>query len=350
VGERRSQRKLSSDEKQKFLDAVIALKNAKYPSGLSKYDWFVKAHVIGGNMGPDTIALPVPPPPPMIMYAHRNPAFFPWHRQFILDFEQALQAIDPSVNLPFWDWTRDDSKKKWLPWGSIWRDSMMGSDGDVDHDDMVMNGRFGSHDPQQPGDFQLNLVTASYKSYLQRHLGRAPAASEPGDQSDWTLPLPDGEDVRDSMTVAAYDADPWDTTPAARDSFRNYQEGWADPLPSGHESSESFHMHNRVHVWVGGSMEPMTSPNDPIFFLHHCNVDRIWAMWQARHPGINYPDRAVVTVLQNGQGLNDPMPPWDGRTDPDRGVIPVVTPKDVLVHTSLGYSYPDWSGPNIGNP
>jgi len=37
---------------------------------------------------------------------------------------------------------------------------------------------------------------------------------------------------------------------------------------------------NRVHVWVGGSMLPMSSPNDPIFMLHHCNVDRIWAKWQ----------------------------------------------------------------------
>ena len=42
-------------------------------------------------------------------------------------------------------------------------------------------------------------------------------------------------------------------------------------------------MHNLVHRWVGGSMGPGTSPNDPVFFLHHCNVDRIWvslAHWE----------------------------------------------------------------------
>lgn len=27
-------------------------------------------------------------------------------------------------------------------------------------------------------------------------------------------------------------------------------------------------------------MGPMTSPNDPVFFVHHCNVDRIWYNWQ----------------------------------------------------------------------
>ncbi|HEX5847186.1 MAG TPA: tyrosinase family protein, partial [Rhodoplanes sp.] len=27
-------------------------------------------------------------------------------------------------------------------------------------------------------------------------------------------------------------------------------------------------------------MAPMTSPNDPVFFLHHCFVDKAWADWQ----------------------------------------------------------------------
>ncbi len=43
-------------------------------------------------------------------------------------------------------------------------------------------------------------------------------------------------------------------------------------------------LHNRVHVWIDGDMGPSTSPNDPAFYLNHCNVDRIWAAWQSRHP------------------------------------------------------------------
>ena len=35
-------------------------------------------------------------------------------------------------------------------------------------------------------------------------------------------------------------------------------------------------------------MGPGTSPNDPVFFLHHCNVDRIWALWQYAHPASAY--------------------------------------------------------------
>lgn len=38
--------------------------------------------------------------------------------------------------------------------------------------------------------------------------------------------------------------------------------------------------HNRVHVLVGGTMsDPLISPADPLFWLHHANIDKIWASW-----------------------------------------------------------------------
>ena len=46
--------------------------------------------------------------------------------------------------------------------------------------------------------------------------------------------------------------------------FSNALEGWIN----------GPQLHNRVHVWVGGSMLINTSPNDPVFFVNHCNVDR----------------------------------------------------------------------------
>jgi tyrosinase len=45
-------------------------------------------------------------------------------------------------------------------------------------------------------------------------------------------------------------------------------------------------MHNLVHVWVGGTMASIPSaPADPIFWLNHAQVDRIWAAWELNHPG-----------------------------------------------------------------
>jgi tyrosinase len=40
--------------------------------------------------------------------------------------------------------------------------------------------------------------------------------------------------------------------------------------------------HSTPHVMIGGDMGGMRSPADPLFMMHHCNVDRLWAMWQVR--------------------------------------------------------------------
>jgi len=45
-------------------------------------------------------------------------------------------------------------------------------------------------------------------------------------------------------------------------------------------------LHDRVHVAVGGNMDTSASPSDPVFFLHHANIDRLWYQWQQAHPGI----------------------------------------------------------------
>src|SRR4029450_4890571 len=37
---------------------------------------------------------------------HGNVGFLPWHRAYILDLERELQAIDPSVALPYWRFER----------------------------------------------------------------------------------------------------------------------------------------------------------------------------------------------------------------------------------------------------
>ena len=39
---------------------------------------------------------------PNLPQAHGAPGFLPWHRAYLLDLERELQAIDPSVALPYW--------------------------------------------------------------------------------------------------------------------------------------------------------------------------------------------------------------------------------------------------------
>jgi tyrosinase len=45
-------------------------------------------------------------------------------------------------------------------------------------------------------------------------------------------------------------------------------------------------IHNSGHVWVGGSMGIIaTAPADPVFWMHHAEIDRRWYLWQQTHVG-----------------------------------------------------------------
>ena len=44
--------------------------------------------------------------------------------------------------------------------------------------------------------------------------------------------------------------------------------------------SRRFKLHNFIHRSIGGDMDSDMSSNDPIFFVHHANVDKIWNDWQ----------------------------------------------------------------------
>ena len=63
-----------------------------------------------------------------------------------------------------------------------------------------------------------------------------------------------------------------------------------------------------------GRMSLNTSPNDPLFFLHHCNVDRIWAEWQQGKSNCGYPDDGSITfddgVRIPSHNRSDIMKPW----------------------------------------
>jgi hypothetical protein len=69
-------------------------------------------------------------------------------------------------------------------------------------------------------------------------------------------------------------------------------------------------------------MLPLTSPNDPVFFLNHCFVDKLWAMWQRQHLGEGY---LPVSGAATGHNLHDAMQPWAAAGE-------IVRPSTVLDH------------------
>jgi len=76
--------------------------------------------------------------------------------------------------------------------------------------------------------------------------------------------------------------------------------------------------HGGVHIAVGGQMGTERSPADPIFWLHHANVDRLWARWQEKHP------------RQRPGNLSEKLKP--------NGLFGVQV-SDTLKLTKLGYRY-----------
>jgi tyrosinase len=63
-------------------------------------------------------------------------------------------------------------------------------------------------------------------------------------------------------------------------------------------SSRLENVHNSVHVWVGGSMSQIPiAAFDPIFWAHHTMIDRLWAIWQQRHPNAPLPPGLAGAAL-----------------------------------------------------
>lgn len=57
--------------------------------------------------------------------------------------------------------------------------------------------------------------------------------------------------------------------------------------------------HNYIHGFTGGTMGTYMSPLDPIFWLHHCNIDRIWFDWNSAG-NANTNDPTYVNFQLNG--------------------------------------------------
>ncbi len=254
MGIRKNQSTLSADEKSRFINAVLQLKS----NGV--YDRYVRQHRDLFNAG-----------------IHHSAIFLPWHREFLRRLELDLQAIDPSVNLPYWDWTVDRALTS-----SFWGSDFMGGNG-VPPGSAV-----------QTGPFAFGA-------------GR------------WPLTVRDNPAGRVELTRAIGSGATLPTTNAVQRALSQV------PFSSFTDELENL-IHNIVHVWIGGSAGTRSSPNDPAFFLLHCNVDRLWAIWQRMHPNES-------PFQGDGQfGLNSPMQPWDNEVSPP-------TPARVLDHAAIGYTY-----------
>lgn len=263
---------LSGAERLELTQAILELKR----TGI--YDQFVLRHA---NANSSAI--------------HRSPAFLPWHRRFIWDYEQELQRVsgNPDLGLPYWNWPEGGEN------ASIWDDDLLGPNGHP-VTQIVNEGPF------RAGQWTVVNSGGRPAGPLTRAFGR----------ESWAPSLPTLTEIQQVLSITPYDANPWNAS--STQGFRNQLEGFFGP-----------NLHNRGHGWVGGSMLPMTSPNDPVFFMHHCMVDKLWHEWQLRFPRQGY---QPVSGERFGQNLTDPM---DSTSSTPIGPRPI----DVLQSTELDIEY-----------
>ena len=195
--------------------------------------------------------------------AHGTPYFLPWHRAYLYFFERTLRDRVPNAGLIWWDWRTSPGHIAKMP------------------------------DPYLKPATAANALYSATVPKLALQQGResgmrvaAKTRREPFGPSG----LPSVEEVEDVL---------------ARSQFIDF-------------SRALEQLHNRVHGWVGGHMGLIPfAAFDPIFWAHHTMCDRIWRLWQLRHPGAKPP--AAI--------LDQALPPFR------------MTVRQTLSVSALGYDY-----------
>ena len=282
MGIRKNAKFLSSTERENFVKACVLMKadivNTGDPaaSQYSKWDQLVAIHRMIQNANAPSTSF--------VNFGHGGSgsySFLSWHRYFLYQFELQLQSYVPGVMLPYWDWT-DPS--------SIMTDTFLGPNGDASG--IVQQGYFAANKPGTAPN--ATALPAWWPASLNGWTMPAhfPATFEGGLQRDVGGALPSVNDLRQTLAKTTYP------------TFQNALESGTG-LASGHQ------MHNQLHGYIGGHMSsPAVSPFDPIFYLHHCNIDRIWAMWQMDGHADVYP----ITGGNDEHRRDDFMYPWVGAT------------------------------------
>jgi len=250
--ERKSWTFLTASERSLYIEAVQEL----YRAGV--YTQFVKVHQDGVNDP----------------YAHGSSGFLPWHRKFLMEYENALRCLAPKfkcVTIPYWNWgewqyyCNEQAKKDGV--GCTSYDHIpanmkadnpnaqsllkaFGGEGTKGGSGKTFGGT-GHHAGVgcvRTGPF------AGWKDWEGNCLTRG---------VDWRLNDPKNGPLTDRATLL-------------RLTTRDDEYGTSAGYRSGIQGTP----HNMAHNYLGGHMRSMRSPMDPIFFSHHAFVDKNWAVWQ----------------------------------------------------------------------
>ena len=243
--------------------------------------------------------------------AHGNYGFLPWHRAYLLDLERELQNINSRVTLPYWkfDARADD----------VFTADFMGIP------DGIGGVSVSSSNPL------LNWKTDNQNSILR--------AAKNGDTTFPARVLSEDDTIRIGQNSGS--------------TFEAFCD--MDSVVVGVERNP----HNGTHGSFTGFLGSIgTAPRDPLFFLLHCNVDRLWAKWQWAKKRFDVSQTSTYTHLgaagsagavRIGHNLQDTMWAWNQVTGnlSTQNPRPTTAPGGNFPDSPL-FSAPGWT-PTIGD-
>jgi tyrosinase len=216
---------------------------------------------------------------------HQSTLFPTWHRAYLALFEQALvgnaiavaQQYDgadydrymeaaQNLRIPFWDWAA-------LP-----------ADGENPFPQMFTDEQVFVNSPNGPMNISNPLIGYKFKgSEEHQFIG--------GDQTERkpTFTVDNRRQLRSDLWTALSSNQVYNafSTEALDEDDGNFN-------PTSLEA-----LHDNIHVLTGGHMGIVPqAAYDPVFWLHHANVDRVFALYQAA-----YPDKWIVESAEVGQNM-----------------------------------------------
>jgi len=195
---------------------------------------------------------------------HFSDAFATFHAALLLSFETNLRRVNPTVTLPYWAAQAN---------GDIYTEDFVGSVPGKGADNTVTDGAFANW------PVTMDLTWSDWVPYIQTVEGATNKYT--GGGTDGSLRGPNNK--LDSPTLTRY-GEQWSYTEANQEKCLQ-EECWADWFADCIEGE----FHSGAHSSIGGDegrnegdfKDVVTSPNDPIFWLHHANIDRNRHLWQA---------------------------------------------------------------------
>lgn len=272
-------------EKQRYINAVKTVSTS--PDFQPLYNELVKRYKDSYNT--------------MVQYTMSEISqFFPWHRYFLLEYEDLLKMVDSFVTIPYWDWSLNPTK----PYESSVFDPDSGFGNSADNVSMCV-----TSGPFREGVF---TVTPSAKSTCLKR------------EYTSSLQYPSRSHIeKEFLSLGAEDFDQF------------------------HNSIQLFVGLN-TRCYVGGHMCFPEAANDPLFLLLLARLDLIFSRWQNMDEAratVRYKDENVPLLLtfDNSLVVSD----FSANSALPYGVCVQYAPLQVVDEGDTTHSTPPSSGPDL---